>query len=1225
MPEPTPLIDYTFESNPIANADGTFPATQVSTVATTGPGATLLGPRPKARRFNGSGSRIVGAADVAQLDASRFAIRVVMRVTAPVTDRANLFEADLPACSLHLLPNTGLGDFRVMATVDNAQNGWTGVDSFNRIVLKVGNWYTLDLIYDIDTLALLIDGALIGVTAFPAGAASARTTANFVMGVHPDLVRWPFHGDIAALQIFAGIPSHLEAQLDDARGNEEWRIRLKENSLRLSFDLGTRAGDIAYEAPSTMSLQAFANVHILAAAGSPAAFEIHGAIRDRYFHGQLGSRLGVLLSDEQDTRLPGARRNVFEKGAIYWSALTGAWEVYGLFYLTYERLGGSVSVLGLPLGPPDNIAGGMVQVFQHGLMYLKDGAPRAFEVHGAIAEHYLAIGGPGKWGFPIGDEEDVDLIGTGLIAPTPTGARKSRFEGCTIYWSSATGAHEVHGAIGVKYEDSGGAGLPHDDEFNGLGLPLTDEQDLPAWAGPGRFNAFQFGSIVWKNGTAVACTEFQIHLGMVQTEEDEGWGQGENDLFFQIRLKRNGPTIVQKREPGDGAFDGDNSHDLNLLLDPVFTPNDPNLRLRLEVEVWDEDDGLGFKDNRLGTITADLDIGNAWGLLIAPDGRITSSDDEVQSFEWDVRPRWLPAAKPDFWELRNRSTQNLTRAQFAAAFSDIDDDPEWSDPEDWKASDFFSDKIEGAARGGNCFGMVDGAYHAWHGGEFGLPLSRFTVWESVRSEINIQQIGWFGSECIAEHSGQTDRGINAIQVFKETKDRNAAGRGSVISMWSNKDYSGSGHSVMPIAWDDSSFPWKIEVFDPNGGNTPTTITVAADSTFSFNNAGLAFSGSIEYTPWEAIDHRQCSPVWDPTMLFFALLIVAVGSDAETVSITDTRGDNLLLSDNPNLGKVNAIYGARFMTQVNPQFAGQFGSLSAPNGEVDGELFVRRVRRAIPGGFGGAGKVLDHTLGQALKFSQAALASNAMDRVALNPQPLPPRLAGRLLRAQLPDSALHRTLRSYLRDESELPIAVAKHASVAELLGGLRNWLHRQSSAFGPDFVHHMRGKRNGTFDYRTRFRLADTLIKGPLAAGEESVLRVEALDSRTPLHRLTTGRSKTVSIDHTVRMGRDVDFARIRIQNIPVRAGLDLKVSLRPGITAVDVFTAAEPVNVPVEITTWRANQPMASRQVRTFNVPMEGGLRLTPKLFDASGALKVGRINSVFGEPRDAVVLKGV
>jgi hypothetical protein len=63
--------------------------------------------------------------------------------------------------------------------------------------------------------------------------------------------------------------------------------------------------------------------------------------------------------------------------------------------------------------------------------------------------------------------------------------------------------------------------------------------------------------------------------------------------------------------PNRGSFGGDNSHDLDLLFDPLIVPNDPELRLELSVEVWDEDDTSG--DDHLGTLTEELNISNAWG------------------------------------------------------------------------------------------------------------------------------------------------------------------------------------------------------------------------------------------------------------------------------------------------------------------------------------------------------------------------------------------------------------------------------------------------------------------------------------------------------------------------------------------------------------------------------------------------------------------------------------
>jgi hypothetical protein len=169
------------------------------------------------------------------------------------------------------------------------------------------------LAYDIDTLALPIDDVLVGVTAFPVGATAVRTSAGFVMGVHPDLVRWPLRGEVAALQVLAGIPEGIEAAaLDDTRGGDEWRIRLKENTLLPAFGLGAREGDLAYDAVTASTRHRYRNATIAAASGYPAAFEMHGDIRTGTSRGRW-ARSSAHCSATKKT--PGCRA----AGAACWS------------------------------------------------------------------------------------------------------------------------------------------------------------------------------------------------------------------------------------------------------------------------------------------------------------------------------------------------------------------------------------------------------------------------------------------------------------------------------------------------------------------------------------------------------------------------------------------------------------------------------------------------------------------------------------------------------------------------------------------------------------------------------------------------------------------------------------------------------------------------------------------------------------------------------------------
>ena len=99
------------------------------------------------------------------------------------------------------------------------------------------------------------------------------------------------------------------------------------------------------------------------------------------------------------------------------------------------------------------------------------------QVYGEIGKKWQKLGGMnGFLGAPLTDE-------TG----TPDGiGRYNHFQGGAIYWTPATGAHEVHGAIRDKW-----ASLGRERSF--LGYPITDEfRD-----GIYRRSNFQHGYIRW--------------------------------------------------------------------------------------------------------------------------------------------------------------------------------------------------------------------------------------------------------------------------------------------------------------------------------------------------------------------------------------------------------------------------------------------------------------------------------------------------------------------------------------------------------------------------------------------------------------------------------------------------------------------------------------------------------------------------------------------------------
>lgn len=163
--------------------------------------------------------------------------------------------------------------------------------------------------------------------------------------------------------------------------------------------------------------------------------------------------------------------------------------VYGAIFALYNSIGNLADgrlqpVLGLPLTDELSSSDGVGRFnnFRNGSIYWTP-ATGAHEVHGAIRDHWISLGAElGFLGYPATDE-----------AGTPDGAgRFNHFQGGSIYWTPTTGAHEVHGAIRDRWAQLGW-------ERSYPGYPASDEGP---WVNPannvsGRISRFQFGSLGW--------------------------------------------------------------------------------------------------------------------------------------------------------------------------------------------------------------------------------------------------------------------------------------------------------------------------------------------------------------------------------------------------------------------------------------------------------------------------------------------------------------------------------------------------------------------------------------------------------------------------------------------------------------------------------------------------------------------------------------------------------
>ncbi|MGI8810223.1 MAG: LGFP repeat-containing protein, partial [Acidimicrobiales bacterium] len=168
----------------------------------------------------------------------------------------------------------------------------------------------------------------------------------------------------------------------------------------------------------------------------------------------------------------------------------------------WSSIGWERSIVGYPatdeLPTPDGI--GAFNHFQNGSIYWSP-ATGAHEIHGAIRGLWASIG----WersivGYPVTDEQRTS-DGIGAF---------NHFSNGSIYWSPATGAHEIHGGIQGLWASLGW-------EQSYLGYPTSDE--LGTEDGAGRFQEFQRGSIYWYPSTGpLACQQtVRLHVKVLTT------------------------------------------------------------------------------------------------------------------------------------------------------------------------------------------------------------------------------------------------------------------------------------------------------------------------------------------------------------------------------------------------------------------------------------------------------------------------------------------------------------------------------------------------------------------------------------------------------------------------------------------------------------------------------------------------------------------------------------
>jgi hypothetical protein len=138
--------------------------------------------------------------------------------------------------------------------------------------------------------------------------------------------------------------------------------------------------------------------------------------------------------------ITGVRGDYTNNASIYCTNATGLTKfVIGLIRAKYH-FKGAQNFIGYPTTDeePTLFATGRFNFFQSGIVLWKNGAPEAFEIHGAIRSLWVGLGNEwGEMGFPTGDETAIS-----------NGRRRNIFEFGRIFWTSTNSAWPVMTSTG---------------------------------------------------------------------------------------------------------------------------------------------------------------------------------------------------------------------------------------------------------------------------------------------------------------------------------------------------------------------------------------------------------------------------------------------------------------------------------------------------------------------------------------------------------------------------------------------------------------------------------------------------------------------------------------------------------------------------------------------------------------------------------------------------------
>jgi hypothetical protein len=174
-------------------------------------------------------------------------------------------------------------------------------------------------------------------------------------------------------------------------------------------------------------------------------------------------------------------------------------------------------------------------------------------------------------------------------------------------------------------------------------------------------------------------------------------------------------------------------------------------------------------------------------------------------------------------------------------------------------------------------------------------------------------------------------------------------------------------------------------------------------------------------------------------------------------------------------------------------------------------------------------------------------------------------------------------------------------------------------AISPNFIHHTQVVRGGQFEYALKQGLSQMLVTAPAETGELHIVQVKDLGTHSNAITLTGYRDKAASLQVHNKLGATTDYLKMQLDNIPVAAGGDLQLNIKPGIGGVELVSAGQAIQATVSFEYLHAGQSLSSK----FAVDGHDGVRILPSTFITDNALKVNRIANLFGQTLASTVVQ--